>query len=166
MHEVLPEYLNVAVLIPDETFVLVGYCTSEERFRRYQDHNKYIFHMDGETGSLELNSEVVSAKYLLLRRRGHTYASDLFEIISKGPKVFSRHHLKELNYRASKSPKDQYLVIKIRQVPDSEFENVRWDFKRLEAHQKIQREEPNPYSKAGLPFTVSLTELMRTKTKL
>lgn len=108
----------------------------------------------------------MNAKYLLLRRSGHTYASDLFEIISKGPKVFSRQHLKELNYPASKSPKDHYLAIKIRKVPDPEFENVRWDFKRLEAYQKIQREEPNPYSKAGLPFKVSLTELMRTKTKL
>lgn len=166
LHEPLPEYINGTPLIPDETFVLVGYSAGDERFSWYKENGIYIFRMDGETGSLELSSEVVNAKYLLLRRSGHTYASDLFEIISKGPKVFSRQHLKELNYPASKSPKDHYLAIKIRKVPDPEFENVRWDFKRLEAYQKIQREEPNPYSKAGLPFTVSLTELMRTKTKL
>jgi hypothetical protein len=46
-----------------------------------------------------------------------------------------------------------------------EFDHLRWDFKQLDAYKKIQREVANPYTKAGLPFTVSLTELMRTKIK-
>lgn len=110
LHEALPEYLNGAVLIPDETFVLVGYSTSEERFRWYEENNRYIFRMDEETGSLELSSDVVNAKYLLLRRSGQPYASDLYEIKSKGPKVFSRVHLDQLKYPPSTRPKDYYLV--------------------------------------------------------
>ncbi|QFG53463.1 hypothetical protein [Chryseobacterium sp.] len=96
LHEALPEYLNGAVLIPDDTFVLVGYSTSEERFRWYEDNNRYIFRMDEETGSLELHSEVVNAKYLLLRRSGQPYARDLYEIKSRGPKVFSSQYLNQL----------------------------------------------------------------------
>ena len=52
--------------------------------------------MDEELGSLELNSEVVKAKYLLLRRSGEPKASDLYEIKSNGPKVYSAKHLEKL----------------------------------------------------------------------
>lgn len=166
LHEALPEYLNGTVLIPDETFVLVGYSTNEEHFRWYEDNNRYIFRMDEETGSLELHNEVVNAKYLLLRRSWQPYARDLYEIKSRGPKVFSRQHLEELNYPPSARPKDYYLAIEIERVSDPEFEDVLWDFKELEAYKKIQLEVKNPYSKAGMPFTVSLTELMRVKVKV
>lgn len=165
LHEALPEYLNGTLLIPDETYVLVGYCTTRERFKWYVQNGKYIFRMDGETGSLELSSEVATAKYLLLRQSGESTASDLFEIQSKAPKVFSRQHLEELNYPPSARPKDHYLAIEIRKVTNPEFDNVQWKFKELDAYQKVQREVKNRYSKAGLPFTVSLTELMKTKVK-
>ncbi len=165
LHEALPEYLNGSVLIPDDTLVLVGYSTSEERFRWYEDNNRYIFRMDEETGSLELHNEVVNAKYLLLRRSGQPYARDLYEIKSRGPKVFSSQYLNQLKYPPSARPKDYYLAVEIQKVSDKEFENVGWDFKELEAYKKIQQEVNNRYSKAGLPFTVSLTELMRVKVK-
>ncbi|WP_187695221.1 hypothetical protein [Chryseobacterium sp.] len=50
-------------------------------------------------------------------------------------------------------------------MSDPEFEDVLWDFKELEAYKKIQLEVKNPYSKAGMPFAVSLTKLMRVKVK-
>ena len=163
LHEPIPEYLNGIKLIPDDTFILVGYATTHERFKWYVDNKKYIFRMDEEMGSLELNNEVVNAKYLLLRRSGETTASDLFEIKSKGPKVFSTVHLDKLKYPPSKKPKEYYLAIEIQKVTAPEFENVSWDFKLLEEYKKIQEIIKNPYSKVGMPFTVSLTKLMQVK---
>ncbi len=163
LHEPIPEYLNDKKLIPDETFVLVGYATTSERFKWYEENEKYIFRMDEEMGSLELNNEVVGAKYLLLRRNGETKASDLYEIKSKGPKVFSKAHLDKLNYPTSKKPKDYYLAIEIEKVAAPEFQNVSWNFKELEEYRKMQQTVRNPYSQAGMPFTISLTKLMKVK---
>jgi predicted component of viral defense system (DUF524 family) len=163
LHEPIPEYLNGKKLIPDDTFVLVGYATTNERFKWYEENKKYIFRMDEEMGSLELNSEVVNAKYLLLRRSGENTASDLYEIKSRGPKVFSTIHLGKLKYPPSKNPKDYYLAIEIQKVTAPEFENVSWNFKELEEYKKIQETVKNPYSKVGMPFTVSLTKLMSKK---
>ena len=165
LHEPIPEYLNGKKLIPDDTFVLVGYATTNERFNWYEENGKYIFRMDEEMGSLELNNEVVNAKYLLLRRSGEATASDLYEIKSRGPKVFSTLHLNKLNYPPSKKPKDYYLAIEIEKVTAPEFQNVSWDFKELEEYKKIQETIKNPYSKVGMPFTVSLTKLMNKKLK-
>jgi predicted component of viral defense system (DUF524 family) len=165
LHEPLPEYLNGKKLIPDDTFVLVGYATTNERFNWYEENKKYIFRMDEEMGSLELNNEVVNAKYLLLRRSGEATASDLYEIKSRGPKVFSTVHLDKLKYPPSKKPKEYYLAIEIQKVTAPEFENAKWDFKELEEYKKIQEIIKNLYSKVGMPFTVSLTKLMNTKVK-
>ena len=165
LHESIPEYLNGKKLIPDEIFVLVGYATTPDRFEWYEENKKYIFRMDEETGSLELNNEVVNAKYLLLRRSGENTASDLYEIKSSGPKVFSNNHLDKLKYPPSKKPKDYYLAIEIQKVTAPEFENISWDFKELEEYKKIQEIIKNPYSKVGMPFTVSLTKLMNKKVK-
>jgi len=121
--------------------------------------------MGDATGSLELTNDVVNAKYLLLRRSGQNKASDLFKIKSKGPKVYPVTHLEKLNYPLSKKTKDFYLVIEIEKVNDKEFDKVSWKFKELEKYKLILQSEINPYTKAGLPFTVSLTELMLTKEK-
>lgn len=165
LHEPIPEYLDGKKLMPDDTFVLVGYATTNERFKWYEENKKYVFRMDEEMGSLELNNEVVNAKYLLLRRSGKANASDLYEIKSKGPKVFSSIHLDKLEYPPSKKPKDYYLAIEIQKVTATEFENVSWDFKELEEYKKIIEIITNPYSQVGIPFTVTLTELMNTKQK-
>ncbi len=121
--------------------------------------------MDESKGSLELNNEVVNSKYLLLRKSGEIEASDLFKIKSKGPKVFSYNQLIKINYPPSKNPKDFYLVIEIEKVENEEFKNVRWKFKELAKYKSITESESNPYSKVGLPFTVSLTELMMVVAK-
>lgn len=166
LNEALPEaYGANRKLLPDETFVLIGYSTSPERFKWYEKNGKYIFRMDESKGSLELNNEVVNAKYLLLRKNGKEEASDLFMIKSKGPKVYSNMQLKQLNYPPSKNPKEYYLAIEIEEVKDNEFKNVSWKFKELEKYKSIINNERNVYSKAGLPFTVSLTDLMQVLKK-
>ena len=165
LHEPIPEYLSGIKLIPDDTFVLVGYSTTTERFKWYEKNKKYIFRMDEEMGSLELNNEVVNSKYLLLRRNGEPNASDLYEIKSKGPKVFSTVHLNKLKYPQSKKPKDYYLAIEIEKVTAKEFKNVGWDFSELDEFKSIQEMKIRKRSKVGMPFTVSLTKLMKQKIK-
>lgn len=165
LHEPLPEYLNGKKLIPDETFVLVGYSTTSQRFKWYEENGKYVFRMDEEKGALELSNEVVNAKYLLLRKNGEQNAADLFEIKSKGPKVFSNTHLDSLKYPASTNPKDYYLVIDIERVTNIEFKEVTFNFKALNKYLEIQKTEKNPYSKVGLPFTVTLSQLIAKKIK-
>jgi hypothetical protein len=121
--------------------------------------------MDGAKGSLELTQEVVTAKYLLLRRNGEMFAFDLFKIISKGPKVFSKEYLEKISYPLSSDTKPYYLSIDIEKVEDNEFKDVSFNFKELERYIEIQNTEKNIYTKVGLPFTVTLTELMNKKVK-
>lgn len=165
LHEPIPEYLNGKKLIPDDTFVLVGYSKTPKRFNWYNERKMYFFRMDDNKGSLELTNEVVNSKYLLLRRNGEKLASDLYEIKSMGPQVYSKNKIIELGFPEPDDLNDYYLKIEIQKVTAPEFENVSWDFKELEEYKKIQETIKNPYSKVGMPFTVSLTKLMNKKVK-
>ncbi|MBK9732183.1 MAG: DUF2357 domain-containing protein [Chitinophagaceae bacterium] len=166
VREALPETYGInRNLLPDETFVLVGFSTKPAKFKWYEANGKYVFRMNEDKGSLELNTEVVNAKYLLLRKSGAEKASDIFEIKSKCPKVFSVSQLAKLNYPLSQNPKEYYLVIEIEKVTDKEFENVSWKFKELKKYKSIMEAGGSPRTKSGLPFTVSLTELMNALAK-
>lgn len=153
--EPLPEpYNNNRALIPDDTFVLVGYYTSMEQYKWIQRTGLYNFRMGSGKGSIMLDKETVSSKYLLLHTKGDTESGDLWKIVSRGPKVYSSVDLLRKRYPASPS-KDNYLVIQIEPVNDLEFKNVRWDFRKLSRY-SILRGSP-------IPFTTSLTELMKYK---
>lgn len=165
LKEPMPEYFNGSKLIPDETYVLVGYSTTSQRFDWYRENRKYIFRMDEEIGSLELTNEVVNAKYLLLRRNGKEIASDLYKITSRGPKVFSKSHLEKINYPISENSKEYYLKIDIEITKEKEFENLEINFKKLNSYIEIQNSKMKTRSKVGFPFTVTLTELMNEKVK-
>ncbi|HRQ30491.1 MAG TPA: DUF2357 domain-containing protein [Saprospiraceae bacterium] len=160
INDPLPEtYGENRNLIPDETYVLVGYCKSDTHYEWYRNHGLYNFRMNDETGSLILDEKTVKAKYLLLRRNGK--ADDVFRIISKGPKVFVNKKLSEKGY--PNPSESEYLVIEIEKENTLELGQSGWNFKELEPYQKLVNLEKNPYKLAGIPFTVSLTELMKVK---
>lgn len=163
LKEPMPEYLNGKKLIPDETFVLVGYSTNPKRFSWYEEKKKYIFRMNEESGSLIFTNDVVNSKYLLLRKNGAETASDLYKITSVGPKVYSLQHLESLGYPKSDRPKSDYLAIDIEKVKPEEFDNAIFNFKELAKYIEIQETEKNVYKKKGLTFTATLKELMETK---
>jgi len=166
LRELLPELSAInRDFFPDEIFVLVGYSTSDERFKWYEENGKYVFRMDDMTGSLELDNEVVNAKYLLLRKSGEEVASALFKIKSRGPKVFSKIQLEKLDYPLSRNPKEYYLIIEIEPTNEEEFRNKVWKFKELSKYKAIIKDEKNLYSRVGMPFTVSLLELMNVVKK-
>jgi len=154
VNESLPEtYNDNRDLIPDETFVLVGYYNSPAQYKWIQDNGLYNFRMGSGIGSLALTKETVGSKYLLLHTLGDTESGDLWKIVSEGPKVYSKQDLINKGYR--EPSQDNYLIIRIERVTHPAFENVRWDFKKLSNYR---------YGRASaIPFTASLSELMKNK---
>jgi hypothetical protein len=111
--------------------------------------------MGSGAGSLILDKETVSSKYLLLHTSGDTDSGDLWKIVSRGPKVYSKDDLIRKGYPSPSQ--DNYLVIQIELVTDIEFENVSWNFRGLSNYSTGRA--------SAFPFTTSLTELMKNKIK-
>ncbi len=154
LNEPLPEPINTnRDLLPDDTYVLVGYYNSKEQYQWIQQTGLYNFRMGSGPGSLILDKETVSSKYLLLHTLGDTVSGDLWKIVTRGPKVFSKSDLIRKGY--PNPSQDNYLVIEIEPVTDFEFQHVFWDFRKLSNYSSGR--------KSGFPFITSLSELMKNK---
>ena len=150
--ERIPEYINDEKLIPDETFVIVGFYNTQEQYN-WIKNGKYNFRMGSGNGSLILDKETVLASYLLLHTHGDKSSGDIWKITSKGPKVYSKENLIKKGY--TNPQQDFYLVIDIIQVDKTEFNNNEWEFKNLKNY--------NSGHASAKPFTASLTELLSVK---
>ena len=157
VNESLPETYNTnRDLIPDETFVLVGYFNTQIQLDWINKNKLYNFRMGSGNGSLILDKETVSARYLLLHGQGDTSSGKLWKIISKGPRVFSKEDLIAKGYI---NPSQlNYLLIEIEEVTDTEFENIQWDFRKLKNYSQGRA--------SAFPFTASVSELMKNKIQL
>lgn len=158
LHEAVPEYLNEEKLIPDETYVLVGFYNDEKQYNWIKKAKKYNFRAGSKKGSLVLDTETTSAKYLLLHSHADESSGDLWRIVSRGPKVYSRWNLEKKGYPITKGKDDYekyYLVYEIERADEKEFQGVEWHFKKLKNYVTNRQ--------SAKPFTTSLTELMRTK---
>jgi hypothetical protein len=168
LNEPMPEYLDLArkeKLIPDETYILVGYCRDKQNIEGfYKKHGLYNFRMDDDYGSIELNNEIVNAKYLLLRVHGEENANKIFKIKSKGPKVMQGQKLFDRGYKSDKL-KDYYLTIEIEKEESRDFNFSSFNFKNLKKHKEILEKNPNSRKAKGKPFAVTITELMKEKIK-
>lgn len=152
INEPLPEpYNSNRDLIPDDTFVLVGYYNSPEQYNWITQNRLYNFRMGSGAGSLILDKDTVSSKYLLLHTSGDTSSDDLWKIISRGPKVFSKDDMIRKGYTLPSQ--DNYLVIEIEPVTEVEFQNLSWNFRNLTNYITGRA--------SAFPFTTSLTELMK-----
>ncbi|RIW14632.1 DUF2357 domain-containing protein [Algoriphagus lacus] len=155
VNEFLPEPYGVnRSLIPDETFVLVGFYKSPEQLKWIEKERKYNFRTGTGNGSLVLDYQTVSSKYLLLHTEGDKDSSKLWKIVSKGPKVYSKNDLLKLKYP---SPSHEfYLVIDLEPVTERELLGKTWNFKNLK---NFKSRNASPF-----PFTTSLSELVKEKT--
>lgn len=114
--------------------------------------------MGSVNGSLVLDKETVSAKYLLLHTHGEKSSGDLWKIVSKGPRVFSRLNLEKIKKKGypkateESDYKKHYLIIEIEKVDLSEIGNNNWDFRKLKNY--------NSGNASTKPFTTTLTQLM------
>ena len=157
--EPIPEYFEGKKIIPDETYVLVGFSRTQERLNWYRDNKLYNFRMDNNKGSLIFTDEVVNAKFLLLRESGKSQASHIFRI-KPGVRVFSKQKLEDLGL--SELTKNNYLVYEIEVDDILEFKNSSWNFKELDEYQKVMKGN-NPRIAAGIPFVTTLSNLMKVK---
>jgi len=150
LNEPIPEYINGEKLIPDETYVLIGFYNGTKQHNWIINKKKYNFRMGSGNGSLILDKETVSAKYLLLHTHKDETSSELWKIVSIGPKVYSKENLIKKGYDSPSQ--DYYLVIDLEKVNDSDFININWNFKELSNY--------NSGHAAAKPYTSTLTELM------
>ena len=152
LNEPLPEpYGANRDLLPDDSFVLIGYYKSAEQLAWIRQHHLYNFRTGSGAGGLVLDASTVSARYLLLHTAGQQQSGELWKIISKGPQVFSRQELLDKNYPSP--TQDHYLVIRLAPVPEPELHHLQWHFKNL----------PNYASgrASAVPFTATLAQFMK-----
>ena len=152
--EALPETYGInRNLIPDDTFVIVGFYKTENLDWIIKS-GLYNARADSKRGSLRLGPGEAGAKYLLLHSNGETKTSRLLKITEKGPRIFSKKTLLNKGYPSDPS-QDYYLVYKVVEVTDIELQNKAWDITKLDKYKKGRA--------SALPFSVSMTELMRVK---
>ena len=135
------------------TFVIIGYTKSQEHLDWCLTNGVYNFRMNDNAGSLELTSDVVQAKYLLLRESGKEKATQLFRITSKGPKVYSKEKLVELGYTNPSQP--DYLVVGIE--PCTDWEDIEIAYKEFDEYKGLSG---SIYTRAGQPFVVTLDKVL------
>ncbi len=153
LKEPIPESYNAnRGLLPDETFVLVGFYNSAEQYEWIEKNKLYNFRMGTGAGSLVLDNETVAAKYLLLHTTGDNISGDFWRIKSRGPRIFSKEDMLSKGYPSPSQ--DNYLIIEVERVTDIEFKDVQWDFKKMKNYLFGRR--------SAYPFTASLSELMKS----
>lgn len=154
LHESIPEYLNGKKLIPDDVFVLVGYY-KRENWEWINRSGLYNARADSSRGSLRLGIGEAGAKYLILHTDGETTTKKILKIIEEGPKIFSKETLINKGYPTIPS-QNYYLVYNVEPVQNDEFLQQQWDITKLEKYKKGHG--------SALPFSVTLTQLMQSKT--
>lgn len=137
-------------LIPDETYVLIGFFKSQKQLDWIKSTLLYNTRTGDNKGSLNLGIGEVSARYLLLYTYDENITSRLYKIENDGPRIFSKNDLIELGYPDPK--REFYLVYNISQNIEQEFITKEWDISKLEKFRTID---------TGMPFCVTLTDLMK-----
>lgn len=146
-------------LIPNETNIIVAFYRTEGQLKWILGNKKYNARTGTQRGSLRLNHQITTAKYILLHSYGDAKQL-LLRISDKGVRVMSKDKLIDTTvyqreYKPSHS--DYYIVFDLEQTePDEQFKNVRWDIPGLLLKTENQQGNQN-----GVPFGVSLADLMK-----
>lgn len=152
LNEALPEPVGEnRALIPDDTYVLVAFY-KRENWDWIIKSGLYNARVDNNRGSLRMGPGEAGAKYMLLHSDKETITNKFLKITEIGPRVFSKQTLIEKRYPSMPS-QEYYLVYKVEQVDEKEFLNHSWDITKLEGYRQGRG--------SVLPFSVTLTELMR-----
>jgi hypothetical protein len=156
LKELLPEaYGANRSLLPDESFVLVGFYKDAEHLVWITNHKLYNARTGSTRGSLRLSPKETGAKYILLHTSGETKTGRLFKLKKSGPRIFSKQDMITRSY--INPTRDFYLVYEVEEEIEQEFEGMNWDITLLEGFKSSRG--------SALPFAVSLTQLMKTIVK-
>jgi len=155
--ELLPETIGSnRDLMPDTTFVLVGYYKSQEHLNWILKNRLYNARTGSARGSISITSKETSAKYLLLYTKGDTIIDKIFKINPCGPSVFRSIELLEMGYPNPNY--NSYLVFKLDVTIEKEFSQMKWDLNKLNrVHGNNER---------GIPVGYTLSEIMRALAKV
>ncbi len=82
--------------LPDETYVIVAYFKNQEHLDWILEHHLYNMRAGDAKGSIELDKEIMNARYLLLHSDDKVLP--LIRIRRKGPKVYTRKQLIKMGY--------------------------------------------------------------------
>ena len=140
-------------MLPNQTFVLIGYCKSKAHLDWICKMLFYNFRTDNNRGALKLNHETINAKYLLLHMKGDKSSSRLYKIPKSEYRVTPKATLSRLHY--PEPGHESYLVVKLEPCSDREFESMSWDFRKLNNYRSGIA--------SAIPFTASLSELVGVK---
>jgi len=152
LRELLPEsYGKNRGFMPDETFVLVAFYKNPEHLKWIIKNRLYNARTNSERGSLSITSREAGAKYLLLYTHNEEMTSNFFKLANDGPKILSKVDLIKTSYPFPKH--NSYLVFKIEKEVEMEFKGLFWDLTKLNKY--------NNSIASGIPFSVSLTELIK-----
>ena len=160
LNEPLPEYLNGKKLIPDETYVLVGYAKNKlrkERMDWFKKHKKYNFRMNDEEGALSFTEKEAKAQFLVIRESKNGKATNIYKL-KKGIKVFTGAQLEKDKHPEAK--KDAYLVVEFEEDVLDQFKDLTFNCNETSEYKVLLEKYKNPTKLAGIPFTTTLTELL------
>ncbi|MEJ8755449.1 DUF2357 domain-containing protein [Pontibacter sp. H259] len=138
---------------PSDVHVLVGYYKNSNHLNWVLQQKLYNARIDSDRGSLHLGPAEAGARYLLLHTKGKQITSEIWQIQDNGPRVFSKDELLKKNYPNPSQP--FYLIYKLEKVNTEEFSKINWDVRLLEKYSSGKG--------SAIPFSVSLTELMKAK---
>ena len=151
VNEVIPEnYGENRAFLPTEATILVGYY-HKDKFDWIIKNKLYNARTGDTRGSLRLSPKETGAKYLLLHGPDGTKTGKLYKLSDKGPRIFSKKDLIDKEY--INPSKEFYLVYDIVGEAEEEFRNYQWDITQLAGY--------THYRGSGLPFAVSLADLMK-----
>lgn len=154
LFESLPETFGEnRSLLPSEVTVLIGFY-KKEQFDWIVQSGLYNARAEDNRGSLRLGPGEAGAKYLLIHGENELQSGKLFKIVETGPRVFSKSTLLKHKYPTAPS-QEYYLVYKVSQFIEKEFENRIWDISKLEEHRKGRA--------SVLPFAVTLSQLIKAE---
>ena len=156
VEEELPEpYGERRDLIPDETYVLVGFYKDKAHLDWILKNGLYNARTGSTRGSLRLSPRETGAKYLLLHTDKELITDKLFKLDNRGPRIFSKENMIKKNY--PNPSQEFYLVYDMEETVEKEFTAKKWDLRNLEAYTGNRG--------SALPFTATLTELMNVIVK-
>jgi hypothetical protein len=154
--EVLPETFGKnRNLLPDDTFVLVGFYKDSDHLKWIIRNGLYNVRTGTTRGSLRLSPKETGAKYLLLHTHDEIKTGRLLKLKEPGPRILSKQDL--INKSYENPSQEFYLVFDIEDKIEKEFENMTWNISRLDGYSVARL--------SALPFSVSLTELMKALIK-
>lgn len=154
LREPLPEpYGGNRDLLPDETYVLIGYYKDREHLDWIFKSRLYNTRTGTGNGSLRLHRKFILARYLLLHG---PLGQHFVKLDARGPRVLSKQNIMDKGYPGV--PGEEYYIVFGLDVErtESEFGSMRWD---------VSKVCPAGHRRA-IPRCIVLSELMKYRVRV